>query len=96
MFLELCRNNVNIHSLKEEIFTGSNSHEFHEFWAILRKLIPAKFLAKTNLQKLILAKNTKSPHFQIFQSYDKEEDTKAPFFMHIICLFCLKIHQNLE
>ena len=48
-----------MNTLKEVIFAGSDFHEFHEFWAILRKLILTKFLAKMHSQKVVLAKNTK-------------------------------------
>ena len=39
---------LNVFTLKEVIPAGSIFRECREFWVIYRRLIPAKFLAKTN------------------------------------------------
>ena len=58
--------NHRLYALKEVIFAGNNFPKFREFWAILPKLIVAKYLARTNPRKLIITKNTKQPNFQAF------------------------------
>ena len=47
------------YTFKEVLIARSNFRKFRKFLVILRILISAKFLAKTNSRKLILAKNTK-------------------------------------
>ena len=44
------------YGFRHEKVKRSNFREFCKFWAVSRKLIPAKFLAKTNSRKLILSK----------------------------------------
>ena len=47
------------YTFKEVLIARSNFRKFRKLLVILRILISARFLAKTNSRKLILAKNTK-------------------------------------
>ena len=72
------------------IFTGSNFRKFREFWVISRKFIPAKYLAKTNSRKIILAKKNYIAKFPNFFGTSDEEDIKTLFCMLNVS-FALKI-----
>ena len=76
---------------KEVIFAGSDFRKFYKFWTFSRKLIPAKFLAKTNSRKLILAKYASQISKLLNLWQRRYEGTNL-----YACLFWLKIYQNLN
>ena len=76
--------------LKRSNFARNNFRKFSKFWVILRKLIPAKFLARMNSWKLILAKNTKQPNFQPSFKFKTMKKIQKHHFVCIVLSFLFK------